>query len=148
MPCDVPRTADAGTCHYVVIRSDFFCSLIGQHRGPLSQYLQIFALLFVSVLEGRDDEGDELTDLNLPDEVLDNISKRSQRFADIMNKRTGNSAMREAKTGSLFTDMAFADGPARVEHYGFLGLSHRSSSSSGRSSGRSVNKYESEDDDD
>ena len=46
-----------------------------------------------------------------------------------------------------FTDMGLADGPTRVEHYGFLGLSHRSSSSSGRSSGRSVKKYESEDDD-
>lgn len=140
-------TADAGTCHYVVIRSDPFCSLTMQHRGPLSQYLQIFAMLFISVLEGREDEGEEITDLNLPDDVLDNISKRSQRFADIMNKRSGNSAMREARTGSLFTDMGLADGPTRVEHYGFLGLSHRSSSSSGRSSGRSVKKYESEDDD-
>jgi len=112
-------TADAGTCYYAVLKTDIFSTLIMQQPGPLQQYLQIYAMLLVSVMEAQQDEGQEVTDMCLPIPILEGVSRRSQRFMDIMNEKVQNIAMQEASTGGarIFHDFGLANGPLRVTHY-------------------------------
>ncbi|CAJ1387193.1 unnamed protein product [Effrenium voratum] len=43
--------ADSGTCYFAVLQGEIFCGLAAEYPGPLFQYLQIFGLLLISVIE-------------------------------------------------------------------------------------------------
>ncbi|CAL1159119.1 unnamed protein product, partial [Cladocopium goreaui] len=87
--------ADRGSCYYVSIESSSFCGLAQQHAGALYQYMRIYGMLLINVIEARDLDRQEVSDLDLPRWVLDDIRDRTQRFADALNS-TSNSAIRQS----------------------------------------------------
>ncbi|CAE7589521.1 KCNH2 [Symbiodinium natans] len=78
-------TAEYGTCYYIKIDAEKFCSIATQYGGPLWQYLQIFGILLIGAVDNRDELGMWVSDLGFEENELDRIVMRAQRIAAIMN---------------------------------------------------------------
>lgn len=73
--------ATMGICYYARLRCDQFCTIVQKFGGPLFQFLQIFGIFLVSEIEAMDQQGVEVTDVNLDEELLKGFGRRAERFA-------------------------------------------------------------------
>lgn len=96
-------TAEYGTCYYMKIDAEKFCSIATQYGGPLWQYLQIFGILLIGAVDNRDEQGIMITDLGFEEKELDRVVMRAQRIAAIMNAHAdGDVLVASAASDHLF----------------------------------------------
>mmetsp|Transcript_29091 Transcript_29091/g.67469 ORF Transcript_29091/g.67469 Transcript_29091/m.67469 type:complete len:721 (+) Transcript_29091:36-2198(+) len=86
-------TAEYGTCYYIRIEADKFCSIATQYGGPLWQYLQIFGILLIGAVDNRDEQGIMVSDLGFDEKETDRIVMRAQRIAAIMSAHAEGEAL-------------------------------------------------------
>ncbi|CAK9027603.1 unnamed protein product, partial [Durusdinium trenchii] len=76
-------TASYGSANYVGINSVTFCQLATEHGGPLWQYLQIFGILLLGLLESS---GNAITDLIYKSSLME-LGPRAEKYAAVFNAR-------------------------------------------------------------
>lgn len=86
--------ADRGSCYYVSVESSIVRDLVQQHAGVLYQYLRIYGMLLISIIEARDLDRQEVSDMDVPRYVIDDIRDRTQRFCDVLNTTRSTSGQR------------------------------------------------------
>jgi len=87
-------TANTGeTCYYTGLSCEKFAHIVKQHGPPLWQYMQIYGILFIEEIEHMDAEDFFVTDQCLAVERMEEIAMRAQRFANMVNAKTGTSFM-------------------------------------------------------
>jgi len=86
--------ADRGSCYYVSVESSIVRDLVQQHAGVLYQYLRIYGMLLISIIEARDLDRQEVSDMDVPRYLIDDIRDRTQRFCDVLNTTRSTSGQR------------------------------------------------------
>ncbi|CAK9006735.1 Potassium/sodium hyperpolarization-activated cyclic nucleotide-gated channel 2 (Brain cyclic nucleotide-gated channel 2) (BCNG-2) [Durusdinium trenchii] len=92
--------ANMGICYYARLRCDQFCIIIKKFGGPLFQHLQIFGILLVSEVEAMDDEGIEVTDMGLDEELMRGFVSRAERFASLQKFSAGRHTTQSLDQGA------------------------------------------------
>lgn len=98
-------SAGQGMCYFIKVNCDAFGQVVLKYGGPLYRYLQIYGILLVSEIEWLQEDGFLMSDLNLDEEQMTNLSAQAERFANLVAVAPSPTAPKENALTRILSGM-------------------------------------------